>query len=823
MLKKVLFAALVMAGFIFGQREKVSFDDGWLFYRCGDMPDGSQLEEPAELQAPEADDSAWRRLSLPHDWAIEGPFRADLPNNTGKLPFTGIGWYRKHFTAPTGDEGRQLYVMFDGAMSDAKVWLNGELLGRCPYGYSSFYFDISDNLNYGGENVMAVRLDNKPDSSRWYPGAGIYRHTWLIKTSPLHKAIWGTFISTPKVSTELAAIKIETELANNSNKNAELALSYRIINSAGETVAMERTRDFSLAAGARANKTIAVAIENPQLWSVEAANLYTLKTNIVQGEETIETSSTRFGVRSVAFTPQGFLLNGRPCELNGVCMHHDLGPLGSAMNKSALARQLGLLKEMGANAIRTSHNMPAPELLELCDEMGLLVLDEAFDCWKNGKLGNDYHRFFDEWHEFDITNFVKRDRNHPCVFLWSSGNEVIEQRKGKDGQEISRKLRKLFHKLDPTRMVTVGCDAPDSGFNGFQNTVDVFGFNYKPHLYERFAKENPKQPFFASESASCVSSRGEYFFPVNQDQAKGSFDFQVSSYDLYAPGWATKPDVEFEGQDKVPACAGEFVWTGFDYIGEPTPYNEDISNLLNFQDEEGKKKMLAEMEALGGRVPSRSSYFGILDLCGFPKDRFYLYQARWRPELPMAHILPHWNWQEMAGKNVPVHVYSSGDEAELFLNGKSLGRKKRGEFEYRFVWEDVIYESGRLEAVVYKNGAEWARDVMETTGPAQKLTLSAYKNPLEQGELAFVTVRISDAEGRLVPRTHNLVRFEVDGGEIAALGNGNPASHEPFLASERKAFNGLCLAVVRPIGAGKITLKATSEGLAGAEIELQCK
>ena len=511
--------------------------------------------------------------------------------------------------------------------------------------------------------------------------------------------------------------------------------------------------------------------------------------------------------------------------LNGVCDHHDLGALGAAINIRALERQIEILKAMGGNAIRTSHNPPAPELLDLCDRLGMLVMDESFDCWKSGKKRNDYHLLWDDWHEKDWRAELRRDRNHPCIILWSIGNEVGEQ-DSPAGLEIAAELTRIAHEEDPTRPTTAACSDVRAAYNGFQRHLDVFGYNYKPYEYGRAHDANPGLPIFGSETASCISSRGEYFFPVSTNKDDGKADFQMSSYDLYAPPWATPPDWEFKGQDQFPYVAGEFVWTGFDYLGEPTPYNGDMSNLLNFTDPVERAKMQKELESLGRiKVPSRSSYFGIIDLAGFPKDRYYLYQARWRPDFPMAHILPHWNWPDRVGQITPVHVYTSGDSAELFLNGKSLGLKKKGQYEYRLHWDDVVYQPGELKVVAYKNGKEWATDVIKTTGPAAKLKLQADRDTLQADgqDLSFITVTVADKNGLLVPRSQNRIRFDITGpGEIVATDNGDATSFESFQSHERDAFNGLCLAIVRTKAgeSGKITLRATSEGLTGAEIPL---
>lgn len=657
------------------QRSRSSFDKAWHFklYEPGTDDSAQGLEKS------DYDDSGWRTLNLPHDWAVEGGFDLDLPGNTGKLPSPGLGWYRKHFMVPESDQGKRIFIDFDGAMSHAKVWLNGDYVGQWPYGYASFRLELTDHIQFGQENVLAVRLDNPPDASRWYPGGGIYRHTWLVKTKPVHIAHWGTSVTTPEVSKETATIQIQTEIQNQSAVDTVIAVRQQILKKNTLTpVASIETAPLTVAAGQTETCSQAIVIPKPVLWDIENPYLYTARTIVSRDGKIVDVYDTPFGIRTAQFdAKQGFLLNGKHLYLKGVCLHHDMGPLGAAIHRRAIERQLEVLKEMGCNAIRTSHNPPTPELLELCDQMGFVVIDEAFDCWEKRKTKNDYGTLFDQWHEKDIAAMVHRDRNHPCVILWSSGNEILEQGAGEQGRDISRMLTSLFHREDPTRPVTAGCNWPDSAWNGFADTVDVYGFNYKPQLYKEFSQRRPDQPFYSSESSSTLSSRGEYFFPVSEDREGGFFNYQVNSYDLYYPGWATTSDAEFEGQDKHPACAGEFVWTGFDYLGEPTPYNKDETVALNYHTEAEKKAFEEQLAKMDGKSPSRSSYFGIVDLCGFPKDRFYLYQARWRPEVPMAHILPHWNWPERVGEVTPVHVYTSGDEAELFLNGKSLGRKKK--------------------------------------------------------------------------------------------------------------------------------------------------
>jgi beta-galactosidase len=798
----------------------------------GKAIENKKVASAGSPENPAFDDSGWRRLSLPHDWGIEGPFRMDLPNETGKLPWAGIGWYRKTVTFPESLRGRKLYLDFDGAMAQPKIFVNGQFAGEWKFGYASFRVDITPFVKFGQPNSVAVRLENLPDSTRWYPGGGIYRHVWLVAAQPVHVAHNGVYVTTPAVSADSATVAVETTIENSSDKDCAATVVQEILD--GGKVVATQSGELSAAAGQTAAGKLEIVLPKPALWDAATPHLYTLRTTVKAGGAAVDQVETRFGVRTIQWDAQkGFLLNGRRLEIKGVCQHHDLGALGSAVNRRALQRQIEILKGMGCNAIRTSHNPPAPELLDLCDEMGMVVMDELFDVWKLQKYGkaNCYNIFWDNWHERDVRNFVTRDRNHPSVILWSLGNEVAEF--GNTGFHwVPEKLYGLFRKYDTTRPVSAGCNHPDACANGFQRYVDVFGLNYHLGRYAGVANALPDKPLVASETASCVSSRGEYFFddsrkagPVDWNQGRGFYNFQVSSYGLYAPGWAYRPDLQFEAFDKNPRYAGEFIWTGFDYLGEPTPYNMDETNALNFKSAEERKKAMEELKRLGNRAPSRSSYFGVIDLAGFPKDLYYLYQSRWRPELPMAHLLPHWNWPERNGLLTPVHVFTSGDEAELFLNGKSLGRKKKGQFEYRLHWDDVRYQPGTLKVVAYKDGKEWATDTVKTTGPAAKLALEADRAAIaaDGSDLCFITVRVADAGGLTVPRSMNQLAFTVEGpGEIVATDNGNAVSFEPFQLPTRKAFNGLALVIVRfkPGQSGSFTVKATSPGLAGAAVKV---
>jgi beta-galactosidase len=779
------------------------------------------------------DDRSWRQLNLPHDWGIEGPFNQDYPGETGKLPWWGVGWYRKHFSLSPQERGRRIYLDIDGAMAYATVWLNGKFVGGWPYGYASFELDLTPYVEFGSDNVIAIRLDNPPDSSRWYPGGGIYRNVWLVKTAPVHVAHWGTYVTTPEISPQSASVKIDVTIENSSSKNDVAALTAQVyaVNAAGEKVgapvAASERMEMEVWAQKEYQKRVLLKVPNPRLWSVDQPNRYVAVITLETLSRTSDRYETTFGIRTIKFdVSNGFLLNGERVKIQGVCDHHDLGPLGAALNGRALERQLEILKEMGVNAIRTSHNPPAPELLELADRMGFLVMDEAFDAWRRAKKRNDYHLLFDDWSEKDLRAMVRRDRNHPSIILWSIGNEIGEQRDAA-GHQIAANLAKIVREEDQTRPVTAGANVNESGYNGFQKTIDVFGYNYKPTEYGLFRSINPNIPLFASETASTVSSRGEYFFPVSEDKSRGRADFQVSSYDLYAPPWATPPDTEFHGQEEFAFSAGEFVWTGFDYLGEPTPYGGDSGVPLLFTDSSMQARMNAELRASGRiKVPARSSYFGIVDLDGFKKDRFYIYQARWRPDFPMAHILPHWNWPERLGQITPVHVYTSGDEAELFLNGRSLGKKKRAQYEYRLRWDDVKYEPGELRVVAYKQGKRWAEDVMKTTGAASQLLMKADHETIKADgqDLSFITVTVADKDGWLVPRSKNRVRFEISGpGEIVAVDNGDATSLESFQSKERNAYNGLLLVIVRAKAGGPIKVTAQADELSAIQIVIRAR
>jgi len=861
---KIFFLAfwllLIVAPTSAQESNRLSFNEGWLFLK-GDPAEAAEklsytnikdwirpsgnlfVAESKQVARPQdnigedvpytqagLNDSQWRKLDLPHDWGIEGDFVQDIPGESGKRPWAGVGWYRKHFAVSAADKGKQFYLDFDGAMAYPAIWLNGKFVGGWAYGYQSFRVDLTPYLECGKENVLSVRLENLPESSRWYPGSGIYRNVWLVKTSPIHVGHWGTYITTSNISSQSADVNIKVTVDNSQTTPVNIQLRTTIVPSGSSTTRAiaENAPMISLDVPALGSKAIEqkLTLKNPSLWSIESPNRYFATVQIFQNGKVIEQYVTTFGIRTILFDKdKGLFLNGKHVYLQGVCEHHDLGALGSALNERALERQLQILKEMGVNAIRTSHNPPAPELLDLADKMGILVMDEGFDAWKAAKKPNDYHLLFDDWHERDWRSQIRRDRNHPSVILWSIGNEVGEQRIA-GGDKIAAELSAIAHEEDPTRPTTTGANIIEAGYNGFQKTVDVFGYNYRWKEYEKFKAENPDKPLVGSETSSAVSSRGEYFFPYTDDKLKGRRDFQVSSYDVSAANWAWRPDLEFEADDKNPYVAGEFVWTGFDYLGEPTPFGGDSKTALEFTDPARQAAADKELKETGKiLVPSRSSYFGIIDLAGFPKDRYYIYQARWRPDLRMAHILPHWNWPERVGQNTPVHVYTSGDEAELFLNGRSLGRKKRGPYDYRLRWDDVIYEPGELKVIAYKNSKKWAEDTVRTTGDPSQISMSADRSSIKADgyDLSFVTVKIADRNGLMVPRTHNRLSFQISGpGVIAGIDNGDPTDHDSFQSISRRAFNGLALVIVRSKKGerGMIRISVAANGLKSGQISI---
>ncbi len=770
-----------------------------------------------------------RSLDLPHDWGVEGEFRQEYPGETGKLRWWGLGEYRKTLEITEKDLAKDFFLELDGVMSNASVSVNGVPVGGWPYGYASWNARLTDALQ-AGANEIVVTVNNPEESSRWYPGGGIYRNVRLLRTDRAGIAYQGIGITIPTVSATRAEVEVQTTLRvapdfAPAGTRCQVRTSIRKYGSNKVLATAEETVD--LADGAVVISRL--AIDAPDLWNTANPALYEARVEVCDagsGSQRAFSDSqfAVFGIRQAEFRADGFYLNGERVQLNGVCLHHDAGALGAAWHTDAWVRRLLKLREMGCNAIRTSHNPPAPELLELCDIMGFIVIDELTDTWTVSKKPNGYATLFDEWAEKDLVAMIRRDRNHPCVVMWSTGNEVGEQGIPEKWQ-ISQRLTDICHREDPTRPTTTGNDNVWAAFQPFAGTIDVYGFNYKPHAYAEFRDSHPGQPFYGSETASCVSTRGYYLFPVSDERREGWFDgapYQVSSYDLYAPAWSYKPDNEWYYEDSVPECAGEFVWTGYDYLGEPTPYNLDPSVLTNFHTEEEKQAAIAMFESWGLKVlmeplPSRSSYFGIIDLAGFPKDRFWLYQAHWRSDLAIAHILPHWTWPGREGEVTPVHVYSTGTVAELFLNGESLGVRERGPLEYRFRWDDVVYQPGKLEVKTYKDkaayeaGAVLASDTVQTAGEAAQIKLST---DYCGDELIYVSAAVLDKDGVLVPNADNLLTFSVSGPvEILATDAGDPTSHAAFRSPSIKAFNGLASVVLHRTGPGRFSVHAASDGL----------
>ena len=782
------------------------------------------------------DDRSWAKVNLPHDWAIKGPFftgwDAEVGGGMGRLPSNGVAWYRKKLDIPASDAGRSIFLDVDGAMSYAIVWLNGHLVGGWPYGYNSWRLDLTPYLRPGAENQLAIRVDNPNYSARWYPGGGIYRNVWLTKTNPVHVAQSGTYLSTHEVSKASARIDLEVSIDNLSKKDATISLVTDIYAldakgaKTGASLATIAGATTKIVRGKSEKVKGSVVLKQPKLWGPapsQTPNLYVAVSRLVQGGKSIDEYETRFGIRSVEYDPnKGILINGEHVRLQGVNQHHDLGALGAAFNLRAAERQLEILREMGCNAIRMSHNPPAPELLELTDRMGFLVFDEIFDSWERKKTPHDFHLIFPDWYEPDTRAFIRRDRNCPSVIIWGLGNEVGEQYTAEDGAAIAKRIYDIMKEEDPSRPITSAMNfaKPDMAL---PRVLDMIGLNYQgegirqaPEFegtdrirtapqYDPYHEKFPNKVILSTETASAASSRGVYLFPVTKDNSSPIRDgrggdskiCQVSSYELYAVDFGSSVDKVFSALEKHPFVAGEFVWNGWDYLGEPTPYYE-----------------------------ARSSYTGMIDLAGFPKDRFYLYQSQWRPELPMVHILPHWNWPERVGQITPVHVFTSGDEAELFLNGKSLGRKKKALYEYRLRWDSVTYEAGELKVIAYKGNKQWAENTVKTSGLPELLQASVDHQSIRADgkDLAFITIKVCDKDGLMVPRSNQPIQFTIEGpGEILATDNGDPMDLLAFPSHKRNAFNGLCLVIVRAKqgNPGEITIRATSSGLKDAQLSIK--
>jgi len=723
----------------------------------------------------------------------EGPFESTCPGGSGAGYINaGTGWYRKAFKLPKTIQGKRVFIEFDGVYMNSDVWLNGVHLGNRPYGYSSFQYELTPHLKFGDEkNVLAVRAKVQQPCSRWYSGAGIYRHVRLTVTDSVHIAKWGTYVTTPEVSEKEATVRVETKIRNQSTSAQQVMLETVIVDDTGREAANSSVIQTVEADSISVFEQF-LKVPKPKLWSLENPRLYRIESKVHVNGRTADACVTPFGIRTFEFTiDKGFFLNGRHVDVKGVCLHHDQGCLGAAVHTRAFERQLEIMKSMGCNAIRTSHNPPAPELLDLCDSMGFLVMDEAFDEWKRAKTLYGYGRFFDEWSERDMTDMIQRDRNHPSVILWSIGNEIPEQDNA-NAYEMSKRLVDICHKEDPTRPVTSACNSPASAVkNGFSKPLDVFGVNYQMPFYQTL---KGKEKLIASETASAVSTRGEYNLVRDSGTLKivKELNNQCTSYD------GSTAESTLKAVKSAPWVAGQFAWTGFDYIGEPTPFD----------------------------WPSVSSYFGIVDLCGFPKDRYFLYQSQWTDK-SMVHILPHWNWQGLEDQEIPVWCYSNCESVELFLNGKSLGEKKFSDTQdLHLVWK-VPYAAGTLKAVAKNNGNAACSDEVQTTGAPAKIVLTPDRTEISaDGEdLSYVKIEIVDQEGRVCPNAENQVKFKIEGeGVIAGVDNGNPISHEHFKACERKAFHGLCLAVVQSKRErGAIRLSAESEGLQATEVIIQVK
>ncbi len=783
-------------------RQVINFNRDWKFAKSS----------RSGAESPDYNDADWKTVRLPHDWAISGRFNQNEDGYAGKLPWQGVGWYRKNFTLDKQDENRRVYFDFDGVMAFPQVYVNGKRAGGWDYGYMSFRVDATPYVKFGGENVIAVYVDTRRHKTRWYPGAGIYRKVTMTICEPVHIAHWGTYITTPEVTGDLATVRVLTTVENHLDKNAKVSVSVIILDPDGRAAATGGKNTVVLQSNSREIDQ-SFTVKKPQRWDITNPELYRAQTIVRIDDKVVDTDTTPFGIRTFGFTADdGFHLNGRRVQLYGVCLHHDHGPLGAAFYTRAMERQLEIMRDMGVNAIRTSHNPPAPELLELCDKMGFVVWDEVFDKWDGTADRIDGQPKLEEHGEKQIRNFVLRDRNHPCIVVWSIGNEIQSRPTDPEGATPERVkfMCDFFRKYDMTRPVSMACCFPNQVAQSTFDALDLAGWNYG-RRYGKYREKYPDRAIIYSESASALSTRGFYELPLRTQKNQYSKQFQVDSYDRNAASWADIADREFELMEKDKFVAGEFVWTGFDYLGEPTPYSKQ----------------------------ARSSYFGIVDLAGIPKDRFYLYRSHWRPDTLTVHILPHWNWPDRIGQNVPVYVYTNGDTAELFLNGKSLGKKTKNKdaklspyydviYKYRLCFEDVNYEPGELKAVVYKDGIEIGQAVMRTAGEPAKIRLTPDRKDLKAtgDDLCYILIEALDAKDVLCPLADNEIRFKVEGpAQIAGSDNGNPLSFELLQDDKQKLFFGKAVLIVRSDEGqgGNIRVIAESDGLKSAEVTVQSR
>lgn len=800
-------ACILISVFASAQRTVTNFNNDWKF----------NLSDDSAARDSNYDDSKWRVLNLPHDWSIEGSFSKDHPTtfNQGGLP-AGIGWYRKSFIMPASSKDKSVYIEFDGVYRNSEVWINGHYLGKRPNGYISFQYELTPYLKFGSEkNVIAVKVDNSAQpSSRWYTGSGIYRSVRLVTTNMIELSADMVYITCDNINQKSAHVHISSPLRNGLRVPQRVQLIYQILDANGKLIAQGKEDKDLRSYHSTGMASYTLTVNNPKLWSPSHPNLYTGVVKILKGGQTLDQIQAKFGIRYLRFDAEkGFFLNGNSLKILGVCMHHDLGALGAAVNKRAMERQLQILKEMGCNAIRTAHNPPAPEFLDLCDEMGFLVMDEAFDMWKKRKNRFDYNIDFNEWHNRDLQDMVIRDRNHPSIIIWSIGNEIREQFDS-SGTRIAKELVQIVKELDTTRPVTCALteNIPEKNFIYQSRALDVLGFNYKLDAYIELPKRFPGEILIATETASALATRGHYDLPSDSNRiwppdskpfTNGNPDFTVSAYDHVYAYWGATHEESWNAVKKHDFISGVFVWSGFDFLGEPVPY----------------------------QWPARSSYYGIIDLAGFPKDVYYMYQSEWSTK-PVLHLFPHWNpatsgagWEK--GQLVDVWAYyNNADEVELFLNGRSVGiRKKQGD-ALHVMWR-VPFEPGTLKAVSKKNGKLVLSKEIKTAGKPARIQLTVDRKSLKANgeDLAFIAVKVLDANNHPVPNADHLIKFNLQGaGEIVGVDNGNPASMESFKAQQRKLFNGLCLVIVRAKETGgEITLTANGEGLEGDAIRLSSK